>query len=119
MIRILIVEQDRVRSAGLSNFFLKQEVGFEVGAAGDAVEALDVLTQADPLPHLVLLNIELPNMNGWSLRDSLRRHSVYQKIPIILFSVEAASAQPDSGLGLEDTFDYDSLMPIVQALGKH
>ena len=58
--------------------------GYELIVANDGVHAL---SQARMLkPHLILLDILLPDLDGLSVCEILRRQPVTKKIPIIFMS---------------------------------
>lgn len=84
MKRILIVEHDVPTCLAMSD--LLGEFGFETGVADSSVRALSTLAEADPLPDVILLNINMPHMDGWKLREALRLDSRYNKIPILTIS---------------------------------
>lgn len=69
MSKILIVDDDpHIRE--LVGVFLKQEA-FDVYEAGDGVQALAQLETVKP--DLMILDVMMPNMDGWELLRDLRR----------------------------------------------
>jgi len=79
---VLIVDDD----AGTRAFVrasLELE-GFEVREAGSAAEGLTVLEEE--LPDLILLDVMMPQMDGWEmLRRVQERHGIGE-IPVVMFS---------------------------------
>jgi DNA-binding response OmpR family regulator len=69
-IRILVVD-DAADTRLLLNLRLQRE-GYEVLTAGSGAEALEVI-QKEGLPHLVLLDIMMPGMDGFAVAAELRR----------------------------------------------
>jgi DNA-binding response OmpR family regulator len=69
-IRILIVD-DAADTRLLLNLRLQRE-GYEVFTAGSGAEAFEVI-QKEGLPHLVLLDIMMPGMDGFAVASELRR----------------------------------------------
>lgn len=57
--------------------------GFDVTCAGEGAQAIDVFTQADPKPDLVLLNVMMPDMDGF---ECARRLAATANVPIIFLS---------------------------------
>ena len=57
--------------------------------ARDGLEALELIQQADTLPDAILLDIEMPRMDGYELTATLRRHPAYSQIPIIILTSRA------------------------------
>lgn len=81
-IEVLIVEDDETAAQLLGQFTQKEE-GFSVTAiANTAEQALDLLEIHSP--HLILLDIYLPSMNGIDLLWEIRRK--YRDIHIILIT---------------------------------
>lgn len=68
-IKILLVDDD-VRNAGLLRRFLEAE-GYEVAFAANGREGLDIYKTFSP--DLILLDINMPEMNGFELAADIRR----------------------------------------------
>src|SRR5262245_12170785 len=79
MAKILIIE-DNEQNLYLETFIL-QNHGHEIIQArnGEAGIALAVET----VPDLILLDIQLPGMDGYTVAEELRRHPTIATIPII------------------------------------
>jgi Response regulators consisting of a CheY-like receiver domain and a winged-helix DNA-binding domain len=112
---ILVVDDDpHIRE--LVRHFLRQE-GFVVHEAGDGEEALAKLetVKAD----LVILDIMMPNMDGWQLCRELREHC---DIPLLMLTAMGETPQKVKGfqLGTDDylvkPFDPLELVARVKAL---
>ena len=64
--------------------FLLQSQGYEVVTAADGIEAISQIYQT--LPDLVLLDIEMPKMNGYQVCRLLKSDAYTQNIPIIILT---------------------------------
>jgi DNA-binding response OmpR family regulator len=93
--KILIVD-DEPEAVELVEFNLK-EAGFEVVTAGDGAAALK--KTREHLPSLIVLDLMLPEMNGFEVCKVLRRDPATARIPIIMLTAKAAEI--DRVLGLE------------------
>lgn len=93
MATILIVD-DKRNIVELANLYLTEE-GFQVITAGDGVTALEKVEQYKP--DLVLLDIMLPQMDGWEVCRRLRKSG--NNVPIIMLT--ARSEDVDKVVGLE------------------
>src|SRR5271163_1222717 len=93
--RILVVD-DEPEAVELIEFNLKQS-GYTVNTAGDGAEALK--KARSQTPDLIVLDVMLPEMDGFEICKSLRLDSGTAKIPIIMLTAKAAEI--DRVLGLE------------------
>jgi DNA-binding response OmpR family regulator len=94
-LRILVVD-DEPEAVELVEFNLKQ-AGYAVTTAADGAEALKkARTQA---PALILLDVMLPEMDGFEICKTLRLDAATAKVPIIMLTAKAAEI--DRVLGLE------------------
>ena len=76
---ILIVDDDEaIRSA----FALAlRGAGYRVMVAGDGLEALEVTRRENPA--LILLDLEMPVVNGWQTLERLRKNGFTQSVIIL------------------------------------
>jgi DNA-binding response OmpR family regulator len=87
---------DEPEAVELLEFNLKK-AGFEVIAAADGAQALKKARSS--LPHLIVLDLMLPEIDGLEVCKMLRRDPATARIPIIM--VTAKAAEVDRILGLE------------------
>ena len=88
---ILIVEDDK-NIADLLRLYLEKE-GMTCHVAGDGLEGLEKFHAVQP--DLVLLDIMLPSMDGWSVCRKIRETS---KTPIIMLTAKGELEDKVSGL---------------------
>lgn len=93
--RILVVD-DEPEAVELVEFNLRQ-AGYAVTTAADGAEALKK-ARSQP-PDLIVLDVMLPEMDGFEICKTLRLESVTSKLPIIMLTAKAAEI--DRVLGLE------------------
>lgn len=117
MAKILVVDDDpHIRE--LAAVFLKAE-GMEVFEAADGREALDFLM--DQTVDMVILDIMMPNVDGWELTRELRRES---DLPLLMLTAKGETSQIVKGfeLGTDDylvkPFEPPVLLARVKALLK-
>jgi DNA-binding response OmpR family regulator len=115
LVNILVVDDDpHIRE--LVRHFLHQE-GFVVHEAGDGGEALAKLESVKA--DLVILDIMMPNMDGWQLCRELREH---YDIPLLMLTAMGETPQKIKGfqLGTDDylvkPFEPPELVARVKAL---
>ncbi len=90
---ILIVEDSRFFMNQIQNFV--SEAGYNTFTAEDGVEALKILNEEQI--HLVLTDIEMPNMDGLELTRNIRRDSRWSSLPVIAVTSVAGEAAEQSG----------------------
>lgn len=95
MKKIYIIEDDE-EIRGLLEFNLKKQ-GYEVASAPDGREALYMLPAEKP--DLILLDIMLPEVDGYDVCRTIRGWDEFKKTPIIMLT--AKSDELDVVLGLE------------------
>ena len=92
--RVILVVEDDSRTLRLVRFILEEE-GFEVEEAGNGADALKILREASL--SLVLLDIGLPDMDGFTLCQQIREFSA---VPIIIVTGEDKDEDKVRGLEL-------------------
>ncbi|MCC8155785.1 MAG: response regulator transcription factor [Oscillospiraceae bacterium] len=94
--KALVIEDD-MNIADLLRLYLEKD-GFEVFRAADGGEGVEMFRSFSP--DLVLLDIMLPVMDGWSVLHEIRKDS---QTPVIMLT--AKSETPDKVNGLEQGAD--------------
>ncbi|WP_051278861.1 HD-GYP domain-containing protein [Chitinilyticum aquatile] len=92
---------------------LLQEEGFQVRAATSGVLALEYAHQP-PLPDLVLLDVMMPEMDGYAVLQKLRSNPATCDIPVILVTALSELSAELRGLA-EGAVDY-VLKPVIPPL---
>jgi two-component system cell cycle response regulator DivK len=87
MTTILLVEDHEEVSDMLSRRLRRQ--GFDVAIAGDGRQAIEACA-ANP-PDLVLLDLNLPEIDGWTVARRLKADPPCAEIPIIALTAYAAA----------------------------
>ncbi len=81
--KTIMVVDDSVTVRKVTGRFLERE-GFRVITAKDGVEALQLLQ--DHLPDVMLLDIEMPRMDGFEVAKNVRTSSRLKDLPIIMIT---------------------------------
>lgn len=81
--KLVMVVDDSVTVRKVTGRFLERE-GFRVITAKDGVEALQLLQ--DHIPDVMLLDIEMPRMDGFEVAKNIRTSSRLRDIPIIMIT---------------------------------
>lgn len=78
---LVLIADDDFTSRALTRATLEQ-AGFSVVEAGDGNEALAVFS--DTAPDLVLLDVDMPDMDGYAVCRKLRRKPAVKYVPIVM-----------------------------------
>lgn len=84
--KILICDDDARNIFTLSSVF--EEFGVQVHEAYNGIEALDIL-KTEKNFHLVLMDIMMPEMDGFEAIREIRKQKEYKKLPIIALTAKA------------------------------
>jgi len=94
-----------------------EERGYGVMTATSGEQALDQLRER-PLPSLILFDLMMPGMNGWSLRRKLLESPRYASIPAVVLSGDHAALKttppPRCTRVLQKPVDLATLLDVVQ-----
>jgi DNA-binding response OmpR family regulator len=78
--------------------------GFEVKGAAGGIEGLKMIRQ-DP-PDLVLLDLMMPDMDGWEVYQQMKADEKTKHIPVIVVTAKAQSIDKVLGLHIAKVDDY-------------
>ena len=98
--KILVVDDDP-GNLRLVTAIVKSR-GYEVLTAQDGLEALVKIKKEKP--HLVVLDVMMPEVNGYDVCYHLRFNKDFEKIPIILVTVR--ERELDESIGKRVNIDY-------------
>jgi chemosensory pili system protein ChpA (sensor histidine kinase/response regulator) len=84
----ILVVDDSLTVRKITSRMLIRE-GFQVGTARDGVDALQLL--ADQTPDVILLDIEMPRMDGFEFANSVKNNPRLKSIPIIMITSRTAA----------------------------
>jgi CheY-like chemotaxis protein len=111
---LLLVEDNEMNRDMLSRRLTRR--GFQVSMAVDGLEALDKAREL--LPRLILMDLSLPELDGWEVTRRLKADEATQHIPIIALTAHAMQGDRDRAMeaGCDD---YDTKpVDLKRLLGK-
>lgn len=119
MVKVLIVDDEKLERILIRNGFAWEENGFEViGEASSGEEALEVIEQKKP--DLVLTDINMPHMTGLELTEKIYEIHEHCYVVIITGYREFEYARTAVRLGVEDfllkPLDMEELKEVVLKL---
>jgi len=81
---VLVIDDDEEIRTTIQDVL--QDQGFDVTCAANGREALDILMRNESLPALILLDLVMPEMDGWTFRQEQQKVPRLAQIPVVLFS---------------------------------
>lgn len=93
---ILVVDDEP--SIALSLKFLMEQAGFSVRTAADGQQTLDAIKLSPP--DLILLDINMPKMNGYQVCEVVRANDQWSHIRIIMLTAKGRDIEREKGLAL-------------------
>jgi two-component system OmpR family response regulator len=118
-LHVVLVEDDSHLAKFVSSYLSFD--GFQVRVASTRQEALDELRKP-PLPDLVLLDVMLPDVNGFDILASLRKHPAYERVPVMMITGKATREAVLKGMAwgangyITKPFEPESLMKAVRTV---
>lgn len=80
MRRTILLIEDNEQNRYLTTFLLEKH-GYRVVCAPDGVQGVELARELDP--DIILLDIQLPRMDGYAVARALREHDALRATPII------------------------------------
>lgn len=129
-LEVLLVEDD-LEDAGLTFEALKQgEVPCRISLVRDGEEALEFLRKAGkyaqaPRPDIILLDIQLPKLDGRGLLAIAKKDDDLKTIPVVVMTVSATHKQilEEEHLHVESyltkPFDLQQFLSVVKSLRRY
>jgi CheY-like chemotaxis protein len=111
---VLVVDDDQDLQE-LLRLLLEGE-GYAVQLAGDGLQALARVAEA--MPALILLDMNMPVLNGWQFARALREAYAAEAAPIVVVTAardarrSAADIHADAWIG--KPFDIDEVLELVR-----
>lgn len=92
MVNILLVEDDEIDAMSVKRAFKKTNIGNPLFHAGNGIEALDMLRgtagveKITPQPAIILLDLNMPRMNGIEFLTQLRADPQLRAISVVVLT---------------------------------
>ena len=118
MRQLLIVEDNEMNLDMLSRRLAAR--GFCVTAAGDGISGVEAARQS--LPDLILMDLSLPEMDGWTATRLLKADPITRHIPVLALTAHAMDGDRERALSAGcDAFDtkpvdFARLLEIIDRL---
>ncbi len=91
--------------------------GYNVRVAIDGLQALEILTGEDTKYDIILLDVMMPNLDGWATLKAIRKHASTKYIPVIMLTAVSDEQKVVAGLkiGADDYITKPFVLPNLLA----
>ncbi len=117
---VLLVEDDLDIRETVAE--LLEMEGYSVALASNGVEALEHLRNAPRLPRVILLDLRMPVMDGWTFREHQLQHPGWATIPVVVLSADRNTTTKAEGFGarrfLQKPLDVRELLAVLSEILK-
>ena len=116
--RVMIVDDSKTDRTIMRKSL--EPLGITLVEAVDGQEALSTLKQSDEMFDAMLIDIEMPRMDGYTLASEIKKYNKYKNLPLI--AVTSRTSKTDRMRGVESgmveyitkPYSQDYLMSVVQ-----
>ncbi len=91
--------------------------GYDIEVAEDGLEALKILFEGNKHFDLILLDVMMPNMDGWDTLKAIRKNKQTEHMPVIMITAVNEEQKVVSGLkiGADDYIVKPFILPNLLA----
>ena len=101
----IVYVEDEMEMIDLVKLILNRK-GYEVIGAAGGREGLDIIREV--IPDLVLLDLMMPDIEGWEVYQQMRADEATKHIPVIIITAKAQNIDKVLGLHIAKVNDYIS-----------
>jgi len=84
---ILLVEDDEIDVMTVKRAARKIDIENQIDHAGNGEEAIEYLENSYPkVPSIIIMDINMPRMNGLELLEVIKKDSRFKRIPVIVLT---------------------------------
>lgn len=85
-LKILLLEDDMIEVMKLNRTISSLKLNHKIIEASNGEEALKLLEKKDELPDIILLDLNMPKINGIEFLDILKKDPILKNIPTIILT---------------------------------
>ena len=98
-LRVLLADDDEGDRLVFKEIFEEIDTGAYVHIVNDGQQLIDYLREEKtPLPHIIYLDLNMPNMNGLECLKEIRKSEKFKDVSIAIYSTSTSEKD------IEDTF---------------
>jgi CheY-like chemotaxis protein len=108
-LRVLLTDDDEGDRLIFNEIFEEMETQTIVHMVNDGEQLMDFLANVgNPLPHIIFLDLNMPNMSGLECLKEIRSNERFRDILIAIYSTSTSETD------IEDTFRYGANIYITK-----
>lgn len=126
-IQILLVEDNEGDILLTLEAFKELKVKNNVAVVKDGAEAIEFLKREgkfieSTLPHLILLDINMPRLNGIEVLDFIKRDNKLRKIPVVMLTTSSSESDilecydKSANCFITKPLDFGKFMDVVKSI---
>jgi len=121
-LRILLVDDDATDRELFIDAISMIGKNYEVAESSNGEEALEYLNSCEILPHLIILDLNMPVKDGRATLKDIKSHSIYKSIPVCIMSTSSAHFDVENAysnganLFLVKPFEFKELLEMLSSL---
>jgi len=108
---ILVVDDDVASTESLTEILSAE--GYTVAAARNGKEALQHL-RTGPAPRLIILDLFMPEMDGWEFRREQLRDAKLRDIPVVVMTGASVYAGIDANVIVHKPLDVTRFVNLIE-----
>lgn len=85
-LKVLLIEDDMIEVLKLNRSISSLEINHEIIEANNGEDALKILSDKDNLPDIILLDLNMPKINGIEFLSILKKDELLKYIPTIILT---------------------------------
>ena len=89
ILKILLIEDDMIEVMKLNRTIASLKLNHKIIEANNGEDALKILEKKDELPDIILLDLNMPKINGIEFLGILKNDSVLKYIPTIILTTSS------------------------------
>jgi two-component system chemotaxis response regulator CheY len=117
---VLVIDDNRELCEALAEFLILQ--GHAVQCAGNGSEALRLLADSHSRPAVILLDLEMPILDGWGFLAERGKYPLLADIPVVIMSAFQDIAQRAKDAGavavVRKPIDPQTLLRVIEHFGE-
>ena len=87
--------------------------GYRVEETANGLEALERMSNGNPLPSVALVDLMMPRLNGWELIEIMRTHDSLSRVPVVVLSAMANDAPDGVAAVIAKPIDTAELLAVI------